>query len=88
MRTKARSTRLASILLPAFLYLGCTGEGITGPAADDRALEESDQAAADDTGHGTPREPVPDDSEDPCVYWGEEMFCPNPIGTSDGLDVE
>ena len=68
MRTLTRSTRLASILLPAFLYLGCTGEGLTGPNVVDEA----------DVEPGSERIP-PDGAAaaDQCIHWEEEMFCPN-----------
>ena len=75
MRTMTRSTRLASILLPAFLYLGCTGEGITGPTAVE---PEPEPAGAEPVGGAA--------AADHCVYWDEEMFCPstgNPGGNAE-----
>ncbi len=66
MKTLTTRNLLASVLLPAFLYVGCSAEGLTGPAAVNDGGEASAPAGSES-----------DDQSVECMEWNGEPYCPS-----------
>lgn len=79
MKTLTTRNLLASVLLPAFLYVGCSAEGLTGPAAVNDGGEASAPEEAGSTGS---------EAADHCIEWAGDMICPDTYDPSRAGDLQ